>query len=245
MKINSSRMTAPLIQGDKFLSQKANRPDWDKKKKRCSSWSNNSLWRQFVSMDNLQRAHSQRGSDTFQHRTPHRQAAHKLWRPCDSSITRMCLWHGSACVGVFNLTHANSWTELRRLRFFFPLKTNACSSMSEDLQAAPAALRRTLHLFRLAAGSPFSRNGTRPTCARSDKLDPVKARRGFEWNDSGFLYFLIVLKWKKKKKQAFLAAAAAAAAKTLELAELCVAWYAEGLQGQRREKTFLWQIKQR
>lgn len=27
-------MAAPLIQGDKFLSQKANRPDWDKKKKK-------------------------------------------------------------------------------------------------------------------------------------------------------------------------------------------------------------------
>lgn len=26
-------MAAPLIPGDKFLSQKANRPDWDKKKK--------------------------------------------------------------------------------------------------------------------------------------------------------------------------------------------------------------------
>lgn len=244
MKINSLCMAAPLIPGDKFLSQKANRPDWDKKKKKgahrgqiIASGVSPSAW------ISLQRAHSRRGSDTFQHRTPHRQAAHKLWRPYDSSIMRMCLWHGSACVGVFNLTHANSWTELCRLRFcflFFSSKRMPAHPWTKICkQPRPHYGERRA----LSDSLPFSWNGTRPTCARSGKLDRVKARKGFEWKDNGFLYFLIVLKWKKKK-QAFLAAAAAAA-KSLELTELCVAWYAEGLQGQRREKTFLWQIKQR
>lgn len=117
----------------KFLSQKANRPDWDK---RCSSQSGNTLQRlgpvhlQSVSADNLHCARRGRGAVTGKATLSAAlwtwRAARKLWRLHDSSITRMCVCHVSAWVGVFNLTHAD--TPFFFLFFFHLNSSNTRSS---------------------------------------------------------------------------------------------------------------------
>lgn len=161
MKINSSRMAAPLIPGDKFLSQKANRPDWDKKKKKkkgahpgqiIASSVSPSAWITFsvhTAREEVIRSsivpRTDRRLTNYEDRMTHpsRACVCDMAQHVSESLISPMQIHGLSCAGYV----------------FFFLKTNARSSMNEDLQAATAALWRAPALSNALPGRLFLETG--------------------------------------------------------------------------------------